>query len=75
MQLVRQNKCISTKYFEETRTMYSASEPVEIFMGTSTDDAIDRLFDTLLQIFQQGIETSNGSGSEFTHESVALLYY
>ena len=55
--------------------MYSASEPVEIFMGTSTDDAIDRLFDTLLQIFQQGIETSNGSGSEFTHESVALLYY
>ena len=44
-------------------------------MGSNTDDAIDRLFDTLLQRFQQAIETSNERGSGFTHESVALLYY
>ena len=61
VQLLMQNNCISVKNFEDTRT--------------DTDDAIDTLFDTLLQRFQQAIETSNVNGSEFTHESVALLYY
>ena len=44
-------------------------------MGSDTDDTIDTLFDTLLQRFQQAIETSNDNGSGFTHENVALLYY
>ena len=44
-------------------------------MGIDTNDTIDRLFDTLLQSFQQAIETLNKRGSGFTHESVALLYY
>ena len=66
VQLVMQNNCIFTKDSEETRTMYSASKPVEIFMGTDTDGAIDKLFDTLLQRFQQAIETSNERGSRFT---------
>ena len=70
-----QNNCISTKDFEETRTIYSASKPVEVFMGTDTDGAIDRHFDTTLQRFQQVIETSNDRESRFTHESVVLLYY
>ena len=55
--------------------MYSASKPVEIFMGSDTNETIDRRFDTLLQRFQQAIETSNERGSGFTHESVALFYY
>ena len=46
-----QNSCISTKGFEETRTMYTKSEPVEIFMGSNTNDVIDRLFNMLLQRF------------------------
>ena len=29
-----QNSCISTKCFEETRTIYTKSEPVEILMGS-----------------------------------------
>ena len=66
VQLVMQNNCIFTKDSEETRTMYSARKPVEIFMGTDTDGAIDKLFDTLLQRFQQAIETSNERGSRFT---------
>ena len=70
-----QNNCISTKDFEETRTIYSASKSVEILMGSHTDDIIDRLFDTTLQKFQQAIEISNERGGEFTHESVVLLYY
>ena len=36
---------------------------------------IDRLSDTTLEIFQQAMVTSNKRGSEFSHESVALMYY
>ena len=44
-------------------------------MGSDRNDVIDRLFDKTLQRFQQTIETLNDRGSEFTHKSVALLYY
>ena len=44
-------------------------------MGTDTDGAINKLFDTLLQRFQVAIEISNKNRSEFIHESVALLYH
>ena len=74
-QQVMQNNCISTKDFEETRTIYATSKLVETFMGTNTDGAINKLFDTFLQRFQQAIETSNEKGSQFTHENVVLLYY
>ena len=36
MQLLMQNNCIITKDFEETRTIYSVSKPVEIFVGNDT---------------------------------------
>ena len=75
IQLVMQNNCISTRNFEDTCAVYSASKPVEIFMGADTDNTIHTLFDTLLQRFQQAIETLNNNGSRFTHEDVALLYY
>ena len=75
VQIVMQNNCISTKDFEETRTIFPASKPVDIFMGSDTNNTKDSLFDTLLQRFQKEIETSNNNGSRFTHESVALLYY
>ena len=44
-------------------------------MGTDPDEVIDRLFVTLLQKFQQAIESSNERGSGFAHKSVTLLYY
>ena len=59
-QLVMQNNFISTKNFEDTRTIYSASKPGEMYMGSGTENII---------------VTSQKNGSEFTHESVALLYY
>ena len=34
IQLVMQNNFIFDKNFEDTRTLYSASEPVEFFMGS-----------------------------------------
>ena len=70
-----QNSCIFTKSFEETRTIYIKSESLEIFVGSDTNDVTDRLFNTLLQIFQSAQETSSKRGSEFIPDSVELLYY
>ena len=70
IQLVMQTDFISDKKFEDTRTMYSASKPVEIFMGSDTENSIDTLFNTILDRIQQAIETSNERGSRFTHGSV-----
>ena len=70
-----QNNCISVKNFEDTSIIYSASKPAEIFMGSDTNETINRLFHTTLERFQQAIETSNDNGSGINHESVGLLYY
>ena len=75
IQLVMQNNFISVKSIEDTRTIYSASKPVEIFVGCDTENAIDTLFNTILERIQKAIETSNERGSRFTCESVALLCY
>ena len=58
IQLVILNRHISSKDFEETRSIYSASNNIEIFMGSDTDEIIDKLFDTILQRFQEAKETS-----------------
>ena len=57
IQLVMQNNFISDNNFEDTRTLYSASKPVEIFMGSDTENCIDTLFNTLLERIQKAIET------------------
>ena len=75
IQLIIKNIFISVKDFEDTRTIYSASKAVEIFMGSDTENIIDTLFDTILNKIQEAMETSNERGSEFTNESVGLLYY
>ena len=75
IELIMQNNFISVKNFEDTRTKYSTSKPVEIYMDSDTENALDTLFNTILGRIQQAIETSNERRSRFTHESVALLYY
>ena len=75
IQLTMQNSCISTRRFKETRARYIKSEALEIFIGSDTNDVIDRLFNTLSQRFQSAQETSNKRGSEFIPDSVELLYY
>ena len=75
IQLMMQNNFISVKDFEDTRTTHSASKPAEIFIGSDTENIIDKLFNTILNRIQQAMEISNESGSGFTHDSVGLLYY
>ena len=75
IQLIIENNFISVKDFEDTRTLYSASKPVELFMGSNTENIIDTLFNTILNRIQQSMETSNERRSGFTHDCVGLLYY
>ena len=75
IQLTMQNNCISTKSFEEARTIHTWSKPVGIFICSDTENVTDTLFNTLLQNFQCAQETSNDGGSEFIPDSVELLYY
>ena len=57
------------------RSVYSASNNMEIFIGNDTDEVIDRLFDTILKRFQEARETSFERESKFIFENVDLLYY
>ena len=43
-----QNNFISDKIFKDTGTVNSATKPVEIFMGSDTENAIDTVFNTIL---------------------------
>ena len=75
IQLIMKNNLISVKDFEDTRTIYSARIPVEIFMGRDTENIIDTLSNTVLNRIQQSMETLHERGSGFTHDSVGLFYY
>ena len=68
-----QNSCISTRSFQETCTIYTKSEPVEIFMGSNTKDVIDRLFNTLFQRFQNAQETSKERGREVLNYYIIIF--
>ena len=75
IQWIIKNDLISVKDFENTRTIYSASKPVEIFMDSDTENIVDTLFNTISNRVQEAMETSNERGSGFTRDSVELLYY
>ena len=49
IQLIIKNNFISVNDFEDTCTIYSASKPVKLFMGSDTENIIDTLFNTILQ--------------------------
>ena len=65
---------ISSKESDETRTMHTKSNNVEIMMGSETDKVIAELFESLLQLYQKNLEESM-RGSEFVYDSVDALYY
>ena len=66
-------KCISTKPFNETRTMHPESKQVEFYIGSDTENVINTLFNTLLQNVQRIQEILNERGSKFLPDSVELL--
>ena len=65
---------ISSKDSDETRTMHTKSNNVEIMMDSETDEIIEDLFESFLQKYQEGLEESL-RGIEFAYDSVDALYY
>ena len=65
---------ISFKDSDETRTMLTKSNNVEIMVGSETDEIIEELFESFLQLYQENLEESM-RGSEFVFDSVDSLYY
>ena len=50
---------ISSKDSEETGTMYTKSDNIEIMMGNETDEIIKKLFESLLQNCQKKFRGTN----------------
>ena len=65
---------ISSRDSNETRIMLTNSDNIEIMIGNETDEIIKKLFESLLQKYQEGLEKSI-EGSEFIFDSIDLLYY
>ena len=54
--------------------MYSISDNIEIMMGSSANEIIKHLFDSLLKRYQEGLQVSM-RGSEFVFDYVESLNY
>ena len=65
---------ISSKDSDETRTMHTKSNNVEIMMGRETDEIIGEHFESFLKNYQEGLEESM-RGSDFAYDSIDALYY
>ena len=73
IQLTMANNFISSKDSDETRTMHTKSNNVEIMTGFETDEVTEELLKYFLQKYQEGLEESM-KGSEFIFDSVDSLY-
>ena len=69
IQLAMAINFISSKDSDDTRTMHTKSNNVEIMMGSETDEIIEELFESFFQKYQEGLEESM-RGSEFAYDSV-----
>ena len=65
---------IFSKDSDETCTMHTKSNNIEIMMGSETDEIIEDLAEFSLQNYQEGLEESM-IGSEFVYDSADALYY
>ena len=74
IQLTMTINFISSKDSDETLTVHTKSNNVEIMIGSETDEIIVDLFESFLQKYQEGLEKSM-RGSEFVYDSIDVLYY
>ena len=65
---------MSSKDSDETRTMHTKSNNVEIMIGNEADEIIRELFESLLQRYQKRSEESI-RGIEFVFYNIDLLCY
>ena len=74
IQLTMTINFIFFKDSDETLTMHTKSNNVEIMVGSETDEIIEELFESLLRLYQKNLDESM-RGSEFVYDSVDSLYY
>ena len=65
---------ISSKYSDETRTVHTKSDNIEIMMRSETHEIIKELLEYRFQRYQEVLEESM-KGSKFIFDSVEVLYY
>ena len=58
----------------ETQVMHTKSDNVEIMNGTDTSDAINKLINSFIKRYQEGLETKM-KGSSYIFERIDLLEY
>ena len=63
-----------SKNLNETFTMHTTSDNIEIMIGNETDEIVRELFESPLQKYPKGLEKSM-KRSKFVFDSVDLLYY
>ena len=59
---------------DESHTMRTKSDNIEIMIGSETDEVIEEVFKSLLQRYQKALGESM-KGSHFTFDTVNALYY
>ena len=74
IQLTMAINFISSKVSDETRTMHTKSNNVEIMVGNETNEIIKDLFESFLEKYREGLEESM-RGSKFVYDSVDVLFY
>ena len=72
IQLTMAINFISSKDSNETRTMHTKSDNIEIMIGNETDEIIKKPFESLLQRYQVELQKSM-NGREFIFDSVNLF--
>ena len=65
---------VSSKDVKETCIMYTNSDNIDIVIGNETDEIIEKLFKSLLERYQEGLEEKMKE-SEFVYDSIDLLHY
>ena len=74
IQLTMEIIFISFKDSNETRTIHTTSDSIEIMIGNEKDEIIEERLESHLQKYQEGLKKSM-KGSEFVFDSIDLLYY
>ena len=64
----------SKKDPDETCTMHTKSDNIEIMMGSETDEIIEELSESLLKRYREWLEESM-RGNEFIFDCVDAFYY
>ena len=74
IQLTIASNFISSKDVDEERVIHSKSDNIEFMSYDTVNEVVHKPFESLLSVYQIGLETSMRR-SDFIFDSVELLYY